>query len=79
MAVRVGRGAVWSSGNPTKLFDDPYYHGTAIGVGRTYDVSPDGRRFLMIKQPGDAASSETAAFIVVQNWFEELKRRVPTK
>ena len=28
------------------LFDTRYYTG---GLGRTYDVSPDGQRFLMIK------------------------------
>jgi DNA-binding beta-propeller fold protein YncE len=39
-----------------------------------FDVSPDGRRFIMIK-PTDAASR----LVVVQNWQEELKRLVPTK
>jgi hypothetical protein len=46
-----------------------------------YDVSADGRRFLMIKQA--PATGERAAgplqLIVVQNWLAELKRRVPTK
>ena len=48
-------------------------------TGRTYDVSPDGQRFLMIKV-GDG-SDQTAtppSIVVVQNWFEELKRLVPT-
>ena len=39
-------GAMFSAGNPAKLFDTRYYSGTA---GRTYDVSPDGQRFLMIR------------------------------
>jgi len=43
-------------------------------VGRSYDVSPDGERFLII-QEGDAPK---VALILVQNWFEELKRLVPT-
>jgi serine/threonine-protein kinase len=79
MTISVGHGAVWSAGNPTKLFDDAYFHGVGAGVGRTYDVSADGKRFLMIKQPGGSESSDTAAFVVVQNWFEELKRVVPGK
>jgi WD40 repeat protein len=79
MAVHVEPGRGWSAGNPVKLFDDSYFHGLAPGSGRTYDVSPDGRRFLMIKQGGGSDSSEGAAFIVVQNWFEELKRLVPAK
>jgi hypothetical protein len=47
---------------------------------RHYDVSPDGRRFLMIKEGG--GTDQTAAppqIIVVQHWTEELKRLVPTK
>jgi hypothetical protein len=38
----------------------------------SYDVARDGR-FLMI-EPLDATG---ASIVVVQNWFEELKRRVP--
>ena len=40
---------------------------------RHYDVSPDGRRFLMIK---DSPSATPASLVVVQHWFEELKARV---
>jgi hypothetical protein len=48
-----------------------------IAGGSTYDISPDGERFLMIKESaGDAISSPER--ILVQNWFEELKARVPT-
>ena len=42
-----------------------------------YDVSPDGQRFLMLK-PDEQTSSSVTQIVVVQNWFEELKRRVPT-
>jgi len=42
-------------------------------AGRTYDVAPDGR-FLMIKEP---LRTTTAEIVLVQNWDEELKRRVP--
>ena len=42
---------------------------------RTYDVSPDGRRFLMIKQAANEATAPQ--IIVVQHWLEELKRLVP--
>ncbi len=43
--------------------------------GPNYDVSPDGERFLMIRQVEDA--STTPQIIVVQNWFEELRRAAP--
>ena len=43
---------------------------------RNYDVSRDGQQFLMVKQ--DAEESAANQLIVVHNWFEELKRLVPT-
>ena len=43
---------------------------------RTFDVAPDGRRFLMIKQ-ADEGQAAPQTLIVVQGWFEELKRLVP--
>jgi len=45
-------------------------------TGIAYDVSPDGQRFLMVKEIEQARSA--AQINVVLNWFEELKRRVPT-
>jgi hypothetical protein len=62
-----------------KLFDGRY-----IGspFWRTYDVSPDGQRFLMIKD--NVASDQPftpslSTIVVVLNWFEELTERVPMK
>ncbi len=45
--------------------------------GRTYDVSADGERFLMLKDNEDG--STTSQIIVVENWFEELNRLVPVE
>jgi hypothetical protein len=47
-----------------KLLERRYYTG---GIGRTYDVSADGQRFLMIKAPGTDASAAPPALIVVQH------------
>jgi serine/threonine-protein kinase len=47
-------------------------------TGRMYDVSPDGRRFLLIKEsPGEGPAPPPPQLIVVQHWVEELKRLVP--
>lgn len=46
---------------------------------RTYDISPDGQRFLMIKGRFFEATAAPAGLIVVQHWVEELKRLVPAK
>jgi serine/threonine-protein kinase len=72
-------GATFSQGNATKLFNVRYF--TAIG-NRSWDVTPDGQRFLMINDtvaPDRQANATPASMIVVLNWFEELKQRVPSK
>jgi hypothetical protein len=43
--------------------------------GTMFDVSPDGQRFLMVESSQAPAATQIT---VVQNWFEELNRRVPT-
>ena len=80
MSVRVERGAAaWAAGTPTKLFTGQYFYmPQAVGEGRTYDVAPNGQRFLMIKEIRSDAAAGPQNFIVVQNWSEELKRLVPT-
>jgi hypothetical protein len=79
MAVRVNAGPSWRSATPTRLFQAKYFYGgTGNGTGRTYDIAPDGRRFLMIKEDaGTAAAPQN--LVVVQHFDEELKRLVPTK
>jgi serine/threonine-protein kinase len=72
-------GATFSQGNATKLFNVRYF--TAI-ANRTWDVAPDGKRFLMIKDfvaPERVSNATPASLIVVVNWLEELKQRVPVK
>ena len=43
--------------------------------GRSYDVSPDGQRLFVVKSAHEATVSK---LVFVQNWFEELKAKVPT-
>ena len=47
--------------------------------GLPHDISPDGQRFLMIKEGGADGTPAPASIIVVQHWVEELERLVPTK
>ena len=48
------------------------------GAGyRTYDVTPDGKRILMILP--DAATASRPKIGIVVNWFTELQERVPLK
>jgi len=73
VAVEVTTQPSFSAGKPRVLFEGHYMTVASIP---DYDVSPDGQRFLMVKQDEQAASA--TQINIVQNWFEELKRRVPT-
>ena len=73
MAVDITTQPAFSAGKPKMLFEGPY---TPSSPNFSYyDVSADGQRFLMLK-PVEQAQGVTQ-INVVQNWFEELKRRVP--
>jgi hypothetical protein len=39
---------------------------------RRFDVSPDGRRFLMIDDAASATGSSPARIVVVQHWLGSL-------
>ncbi len=74
MVVAVGTAAPFTASPSRFLFEGRYLVGINAALARNYDISPDGRRFAMIK--GTATSLRQLN--VVQNWFEELKRLVPT-
>jgi serine/threonine-protein kinase len=74
MVVDIQTQPNFAPGRPRELFDVPYY--SRVSNGADYGVSPDGQRFLMIKNPERGAASPLIN--VVLNWFEELKQKVPT-
>jgi serine/threonine protein kinase/Tol biopolymer transport system component len=62
-------------GKPRLLFE-----GRFAGLetyGRRYDLAPDGERFLMLQE--NEPPPPPTQYNVVLNWFEELKRLVPTE
>jgi Tol biopolymer transport system component len=63
MAVPVHAGAAFSYGAPRPLFTVGSYAGS-------YDVSLDGKRFLMVKKPAAGAQE----FVVVTHWLDELAK-----
>jgi len=75
MGVRMEPGPSWRSSTPARVLQGQYFFANA-GNGRTFDIAPDGKRFLMIKA-GGGTESTPRNLVVVQNWFEELKRLVP--
>jgi Tol biopolymer transport system component len=74
MAVSVGPPSGFVLGKPRLLFErkDIVTVSGVIGFAN-YDVSPDGKTFVMVRKTAPATRIH-----VVLNWFEELKRRVPT-
>jgi hypothetical protein len=73
MAVAVATAPSFAASRPRMLFEGRY---GATGIVRPYDVSPDGQRFLMVKQK-ERTPIAASQMILVQNWLEELKARVP--
>jgi eukaryotic-like serine/threonine-protein kinase len=82
MAVPVETLPAFKPGKPEILFRGTYV-GPYGGDAHLWDISPDGKRFLMMKA---VQSTEKAPAVepprrinIVLNWTEELKQRVPVK
>ena len=71
ISVSVSSGLTFTRGTPEVLFEGAYLPGN---LGRQYDVSPDGQRFLMFKAGTPGRTPDQPDIIVVENWAEELRR-----
>jgi serine/threonine-protein kinase len=70
MVADVRTTSTFSAAPPRLLFTGPY-----VNVpGLSYDVGPDGR-FVLIQGPSETPITRLN---VVLNWFDELRRLVPT-
>ena len=74
MAVPVDAGESFDAGTPELLFEGDYYFDRSR---RTWDVHPDGQRFLMVKSVSRDGGQEDVELVLVQNWLSELERLVP--
>ena len=75
MTVEVTTQPAFSAGRPRLLFERQYVSLQLPQTYQYYDVSPDGQRFLMVKESEQATYA--TQINVVLNWSEELKQRVP--
>ena len=75
MVVDVELQPRFSAGRARTLLSGLKIIPTRMGSDRAYDLSPDGARFLLPK-PSDQSSSRNE-IIVVENWYEEIKRLAP--
>ena len=73
MAVRVASTADFSADRPRRLFETRFDVGDN---GPNYDVSPDGKWFLMPRSERGPVPGELH---LVLNWFNEVTARTPTE
>ena len=69
MAVSVAAGREFSAGRPTRLFETRF---DSADNGPNYDVSPDGKWFVMPRSDSGPAPGQLH---VVLNWFGEVTAR----
>jgi len=78
VAISVSAGALIAA-PPVRLFSGEFV--LDLSTTRTvanYDISRDGKRFLMLKTAAVSAAPSPPISVAL-NWTEELKQRVPTK
>ena len=75
LAVAVQPGTTLVAGRPQVLFEFAMF--TIVGT-RAYDIAPDGRFIIIRSGQADGGGGTASNLILVLNWFEELKRLVPT-
>ncbi len=72
IAVAVQHAPVMSFGTPRTLFETAQLG--LEGQQRNFDLSPDGTRFLMVRNLPPPAG--VPAVVLIQNWFEAIRTRV---
>jgi Tol biopolymer transport system component len=78
MSVHVVTKPAFSFGDPVELPIEQFIQPNT-GGSRNYDVTPDGKQFIMAFRSQQSARRAPLQIQVVANWFEELKQRVPLK
>ncbi len=71
MAVPVSLEPSFALETPQRLFEDRYHLSIPYYPSFTYDIAPDGGRFLMI-EPDERVEPERIH--VMLNWLDELER-----
>jgi Tol biopolymer transport system component len=77
MVVSVATEGGFAAGRPAVLFAREYVNSQFPLTAVAYDVSPDGQRFLVVKEEPTGAAPPHINVVV--NWFEELTRLVPAE
>jgi eukaryotic-like serine/threonine-protein kinase len=75
MVVDVGAEPAFRAGKPTLLFGLRFVESLSLEYA-SYDVAPGDENFIVVQD--DESMAQTQIHVVL-NWFEELKRLVPTE
>ena len=62
----------FASGNATPLFATSDFF---LGIARTYDLSPSGDRFVMLRVGREAEVAANREVVVTSNWLGQLRPR----
>jgi hypothetical protein len=76
-AVPMQLGTTLVAGRPQILFESAMP--PSGGGYRAYDIAPDGRFLILRSSQAEAGIAAAPEIVVVQNWFQELERLVPTR
>ncbi len=75
MTVPISFEPEFRAGTVPPLFGGDYLVISSTGrIQRDFDIAPDGQAFVMVRQ----GEQEAPDIVIVLNWFDELKRLVPT-
>ena len=77
MVAQIETEPTFSSRTPEPLFSLSGYGIGGPATGRRFDIAPNEVRFI-VRKLGTGDDADVNGLIFVENWFEELKARVPT-
>jgi serine/threonine-protein kinase len=74
--VPVSTTGSFTAGTSVKISSTRYF---SANQARSYDVTPDGRRFLFIKGGGATTSpaATPVSLVVTLNWLDEIRAKLP--
>ena len=75
MAVSIKTKPSLTPGMPSIMFEGKFNRG--YPYGRNYDITPDGQRFLMIRE--EEIETEATQINIIHNWSQELINMIDYK
>ena len=74
VSINTGNGVPFDPGTPVALFDASKFRSSVSTQFTPLELTPDGQRFLFTRPVAQEVRT-----VVVENFFDELERLLPTK